>query len=65
MRKIESEMLAAIRSGRNWAGGNTTVTVDSHKADQSIDVTLHGNREAASRCAVLDASPLLWPLSAG
>ena len=46
MRKIESEMLAAIRNGKSWAGANTTVAVEGHKADQSVDVYLHGNRIA-------------------
>jgi hypothetical protein len=46
MRKIESEMLAAIRNGKNWAGANTTVAVEGHKSDQSVDVYLHGNRIA-------------------
>ncbi len=40
MRKIESEMQAAIAERRNWSKYNTCVSVDS---DNNTTVTLHGN----------------------
>lgn len=39
MRKIETQMNAAIASYKNWASGNTTV---SH-TDEHAEVRLHGN----------------------
>ena len=39
MRKIEKEMLQAVRSGRNFRSGNTVVTADT----TGIKVYLHGN----------------------
>ena len=39
MRKIESQMNAAILEGRNWASGNTQVT----HTDDVVQVRLHGN----------------------
>lgn len=47
MRKIEKQMLEAIREGRNWQGGNTTVA--HYPKDSGIrfcTVTLHGNHIA-------------------
>jgi hypothetical protein len=41
MRKLESDMLAAIKAGRNWQSGNTQIT---HQPNPSI--YLHGNRIA-------------------
>ncbi len=43
MRKIESEMQAAIVEQRNWSKANTSVTVDS---EGDVDVLLHGHRIA-------------------
>ena len=40
MRKIESEMQAAIVERRNWSKSNTSVSVDS---EGNTFVTLHGN----------------------
>ena len=40
MRKIESEMQAAIVERRNWSKSNTSVSVDSQG---NTFVTLHGN----------------------
>ena len=40
MRKIESEMQAAIVERRDWSKDNTTVTVDS---EGNTDVRLHNN----------------------
>lgn len=39
MRKIEKEMLAAVRERRNWSSGNTSVNV----VDNVVRVHLHGN----------------------
>ena len=39
MRKIETQMNAAISEGRNWASGNTSVT----HTDEVAEVRLHGN----------------------
>ena len=44
MRKIESEMQAAIVERRDWSNSNTTVTVDS---EGNTDVLLHGHRIAS------------------
>lgn len=45
MRKIEQDMLAAIRDRRDWHGGNTEVVHD--KSGRITDVFLHGNHIAA------------------
>lgn len=42
MRKIELEMLAAIKSGTRFAKGNTTVEI----TDVNAEVYLHGNHIA-------------------
>lgn len=39
MRKLEREMLGALKEGRAWRGANTSVTADG-------TVYLHGNRIA-------------------
>lgn len=41
MRKINAEMINAIRNGRNWMNGNTRVETSY---GGRIDVYLHGNR---------------------
>ena len=41
MRKIETQMCQAIQQGRNWANGNTTVTIDTETNVSSV--YLHGN----------------------
>ena len=41
MRKIESQMCAAIQSNINWKSGNTEVTID--KETNTSSVYLHGN----------------------
>ena len=43
MRKINAQMLDAIRNGRNWNGGNTSVTFIGQN---TCEVFLHGNRIA-------------------
>ncbi len=40
MRKIEQEMLAAIKDGKTWHKGNTAVT---YQRSPCADVFLHGN----------------------
>lgn len=45
MRKIEQQMIQAIRDGRNWHGGNTLVT-NEKRTDGGLDVYLHANRIA-------------------
>lgn len=42
MRKIEKDMVRAIREGENWNGGNTTVRHENG----SFSVRLHGNEIA-------------------
>lgn len=40
MRKIEQQMIAAIRGAKNWHGSNTEVRTN---APHSMDVYLHGH----------------------
>ena len=44
MRKIESQMIAAIQGNRNWSSANTTVTFDAETGDSKV--YLHGNHIA-------------------
>lgn len=48
MRKIEREMLAAIRGGKNWKSGNTQVMANHYTGSEYVacDVMLHGNHIA-------------------
>jgi hypothetical protein len=41
MRKIEKQMIKAIRERKNWKSGNTNVNVTSD--GKMVDVFLHGN----------------------
>ena len=41
MRKIESQMIAAVRENRNWSSANTAVTIDVETNTSSV--YLHGN----------------------
>ena len=41
MRKIESQMIAAVQDNRNWCSGNTSVTIDVETNTSSV--YLHGN----------------------
>ena len=43
MRKIEQQMNLAVKQGKNWASGNTSVMTDS---DNISKVYLHGNHIA-------------------
>ena len=42
MRKIEALMIQAVKNGRDWKSGNTSV----HNSDHGIIVRLHGNKIA-------------------
>ena len=44
MRKIESQMIAAVQGNRNWTSGNTCVTFDPETG--ASKVFLHGNHIA-------------------
>lgn len=62
MRKLENEMLTALRAGRAWQSGNTAVT--ARDADGCAAVYLHGHHIADWRngCAVPNLSTLArWP----
>ena len=54
MRKIESQMIAAINGNRNWASGNTTVTFDPESGESTV--LLYGNKIAT----VLEDSMVIW-----
>ena len=41
MRKIESQMIAAVQGNTNWTSGNTCVTIDAETNTSSV--YLHGN----------------------
>ena len=51
MRKVEKDMLAAIKDGRNWQSGNTQVTCGGALGIRS-DVFLHGNKIAETYASV-------------
>jgi len=57
MRKIESLMIQAVRNGRDWKSGNTSVDVTDH----GITVRLHGNKIAQ----VDTENQILWVTDAG
>jgi hypothetical protein len=71
MRKIEQQMMDAIKSRCNWAGGNTQVTprIDSDGMLLDIHVFLHGNHIATikddpycgSIVLVNEATVQKWP----
>ena len=44
MRKLENEMLAALRAGRAWQSGNTSVTAPDNTGRAAV--YLHGNHLA-------------------
>jgi hypothetical protein len=47
MRKVEEQMLHALRNGADWKGGNTTVEWAEHSptfGGRTAIVRLHGNR---------------------
>jgi hypothetical protein len=47
MRKIETQMIAALRAGRAWQSGNTSVTAPDRTG--RAQVHLHGNHIADVR----------------
>lgn len=58
MRKIEAQMIQAVKSGRDWNSGNTTVDV----TNDHLTVKLHGNTIAE----ILPSEPnVLWITDAG
>lgn len=57
MRKIESLMIQAVKNGRDWKSGNTSVDVTDH----GIIVRLHGNKIAQ----VDTENQILWVTDAG
>lgn len=57
MRKIESAMVAAVKAGRDWRSGNTSVDV----TDQGIIIRLHGNKIAE----VIPEDHIMWITDAG
>ena len=54
MRKIEKEMIKAIMNGKNWASGNTMVSVVKDGMREDAYVYLFGNHIAT----VVDCLPL-------
>ena len=44
MKKLETEMLAALRTGRAWRSGNTSVTAPDNTGRAAV--YLHGNHVA-------------------
>ena len=52
MRKIEQQMMDAIRNRKNWAGGNTQVRFDA-EGGWWCKVYLHGNH-------IADFDEMLW-----
>ena len=58
MRKIEKQMIEAIRSGDNWKSGNTEVR---HSIDNGIfyaDIYLHGHHIAVATPKSWDVYPV-------
>ena len=51
MRKIEKQMIEAIRSGENWKSANTEVVV----TDDTANVYLHGHH-IATVCSAIDCT---------
>ena len=51
MRKIEKQMIEAIRSGDNWKSANTEVVI----TDDTANVYLHGHH-IATVCSAIDCT---------
>jgi hypothetical protein len=61
MRKIEQQMIKAIRSGDNWKSGNTEVL---HSIDNGVfyaNIYLHGNHIATATPRTWDRYPYANP----
>ena len=56
MRKIESQMVAAIYKNKNWCSGNTMVKTDDANISR---VFLHGNHIATIAADMTEAEPLV------
>jgi hypothetical protein len=50
MRQIETDMLEAIKHGRDWKKDNTRVEIESGYRTYFADVYLHGNHIAEIIC---------------
>jgi len=65
MRKIESEMIAAIESGKAWKNGNTNISMHiDARGFLSPNVFLHGNHIATVENGVLKVNAQTlgkWP----
>lgn len=57
MRKIEKDMVAAIKAKKNWKSGNTKVDIENG----AVLVRLHGNLIAQIGEEVLDVSDCGFP----
>ena len=58
MRKIESEMIKAIREKRDWKSGNTEVVqVRARNGINYADIYLHGNHIATAHPDSWDSRP--------
>ena len=57
MRKIEALMIQAVKNGRDWKSGNTSVDVTDH----GIIIRLHGNKIAQ----VDHDAQVIWVTDAG
>lgn len=60
MRKIEQQMLAAVRARKAWKAGNTLVDSDAVAGD-TVRIWLHGNLIAVLRDDVLKFTLAGWP----
>ena len=61
MRKIEQQMIEAIRSGDNWKSGNTEVLHSIHEGIFYADIYLHGNHIATATPRTWDRYPYANP----
>jgi len=50
MRQIETDMLEAIKHGKDWSKDNTRTVVDAGYRSYFVDVYLHGNHIAEVIC---------------
>lgn len=60
MRKIERDMIAAIKSGKDWRCDNTSVTHDPVVGGVEIEVRLHGNLIAKRYMDDMHAETYHW-----
>jgi len=50
MRQIETDMMEAIKHGRDWSKDNTRTAVEAGYRSYFVDVYLHGNHIAEVIC---------------